>query len=578
MKKVFLLQFSFCIGLFVSAQVSFTVIEPISIAGAYDFTSNGDAADWGLADLNNPADAVQDTVVIAEDGTPGINAQGIPHSNEACSPLTNNVTGKIVMVYRYDGVSTNDCYISTKILHAQNAGAVGVIVVNRVDGVYAYSGFPDGMSTSIPFAFIGKSDGALIRSKIENGETVVAFIGNKLGLFGDDIGIKKMTTLRPQNTATAALTTQAQNEYGFDVGATIYNYGTNNQSTVNITATVVGPNGTWTQSAGPFSILPGDSIDVYTGGTNSIPAYSMTNYPAGSYSLSYEVDLGAISDEASYDDSLGYDFHISDSLISYSFIDPATNLPMVSSSWRPGGGATSWEACITYKDANASRLGLQGLYFSAAAGTNDLTGEEISLTLYEWNDVFADLNDANFGFSNLNPISYGYYYYPSDLDEVVVYQGFDTPTQLVDDQRYLVCIGNSNANVWLGFGRDANYFANINHYLQPVGPVSDGAEYYALGFGEDKTPLITMKVFDANEMSVIEKEDVSLKLYPNPAQDVLNIESIASVEVILFDLLGHVVKNQLLSSGINSVHIESLEKGLYFVKIDGKTIGSFVKN
>ena len=218
------------------------------------------------------------------------------------------------------------------------------------------------------------------------------------------------------------------------------------------------------------------------------------------------------------------------------------------------------------------------MYFSAAAGTNDLTGEEISLTLYEWNDVFADLNDANFGFSNLNPISYGYYYYPSDLDEVVVYQGFDTPTQLVDDQRYLVCIGNSNANVWLGFGRDANYYANINHYLQPVGPVSDGTQYYALGFGEDKTPLITMKVFDANEMSVIEKEDVSLKLYPNPAQDVLNIESTATVEVTLVDLLGHVVKTQLLSSGNNSVDIESLEKGLYLVKIDGTTSRSFVKN
>ena len=108
--------------------------------------------------------------------------------------------------------------------------------------------------------------------------------------------------------------------------------------------------------------------------------------------------------------------------------------------------------------------------------------------------------------------------------------------------------------------------------------MSDGTQYYALGFGEDKTPLITMKVFDANEMSVIEKEDVSLKLYPNPAQDVLNIESTATVEVTLVDLLGHVVKTQLLSSGNNSVDIESLEKGLYLVKIDGTTSRSFVKN
>ena len=258
----------------VFSQVSFTILEPASIAGGYAFTHNGDAPDWGLANLNNPADAVLDTVVIAEDGTPGINAQGIPHSNEACSPLTNDLTGKIALVYRYDGASSNDCYIGTKVLNAENAGAIGVIVVNREETVFAYGGTTDGPSTSIPFAFISKSDGALIRDRIDNGEDVVAFIGNKLGLYDDDAGIVKNQTLVSTLGATASQTSLSGSEFGFDIGTKIYNYGVNTQSNIMLTATLDGPGGNYSETVGPFSIPQGDSIDVFTGGTNNIPAFS----------------------------------------------------------------------------------------------------------------------------------------------------------------------------------------------------------------------------------------------------------------------------------------------------------------
>src|SRR3989338_426313 len=125
-------------------QITFTVTAPASIAGAYDFTSNGDGTDWGLANLLDPADAVLDTLVLVDDGTPGINAQGIPLANEGCGPLVNDLTGKIAVVYRYDGSSSNVCWYGTKVLNAQNAGAVGVIMINREDGLIDVPGTTDG--------------------------------------------------------------------------------------------------------------------------------------------------------------------------------------------------------------------------------------------------------------------------------------------------------------------------------------------------------------------------------------------------------------------------------------------------
>ena len=87
MKTIFC-TLSFCLlSVLTFGQVSFSVTAPASIAGGYNFTSNGDGTNWGLANLLDPMDAVMDTLKLVEDGTPGLNAQGIPFSNEGCGTL-----------------------------------------------------------------------------------------------------------------------------------------------------------------------------------------------------------------------------------------------------------------------------------------------------------------------------------------------------------------------------------------------------------------------------------------------------------------------------------------------------------
>lgn len=556
----------------VKGQISFSIVEPASIAGGFSFTSNGDGTNWGLPDLNDPMDAIEDTVMLVDDGTPGLNAQGIPLANEGCGTLVNDLTGKIAFVYRYDGSSSNVCWYGTKVLNAEQAGAIGVIMVNREDALINVPGTTDGPMTSIPFAFISKSDGAIIRAKLDAGEDVVAFLGNKLGLYANDVGITSQSTVSPKVAATSALTAQNASEFGFDVGTKIYNYGTATQASVTVTAEVNGPAGTWSETSAMYSLNPGDSLDVFTGGVNNLPAYSQVNYPDGRYTLTYNVDLG-IPDESNFDNSLSYDFVISDTLIGYGSLDPSTNLPVPTANYS-STTSNSIEMCMVFEDPNASRLAVEGFYFSSVTGYNsgvDLSGEEMLLSLYEWNDVFADLNDPALAFNNLNQLAGGFYYYPSDLQGETVYGTLFTPVQLADNQRYLGCVKTSNPDIYFGFDTGINYSRSLDFTLEAVSPIFTDAGEFALGFGTDIIPAMTMNVFDANSLSVDEMNRDFGIVYPNPASDELTVslnQDYGKAALSIVDVAGRQVYVNSLSSSSMNLDVSELKTGQYILFLE----------
>ncbi|GAB5417499.1 MAG: hypothetical protein Crog4KO_30810 [Crocinitomicaceae bacterium] len=551
-------------------QVSFTITEPASIAGGYNFTSNGDGTDWGLPNLLDPADAIEDTCVLAEDGTPGLNAQGIPLSYEACGPIINNVAGKIAVVYRYDGSSSNVCWYAEKILNAQNAGAIGVIMINREDALIDVPGVNGGPSCTIPFAFISSSDGAVLRERLEAGDDVIAFLGNKLGLYANDGGLINSSTIAPLISATSSMIAQDDTEFGFSVGASVYNFGNTDQNNVSLTATVTGPAGTWTETAGPYSIVSGDTLDIFTGGTNNIPAFSFSNYPQGRYTLTYTVELG-IADDSDFDNTMTYDFVISEDVISYSSIDTLTGIPTPSANFRAANSG-SFQSCHHFRDPNASRLGARGMYFSAVTGYDSgitLDGEEVPITLYQWDDNFVDLNDPNLDFSNLNAVAFGFYYYPSDLQGETVYAEFENPVQLVDDQRYLACVQINNPDVFLGHDTRIDYTSTIGLYLQPHVPNQSDNGFFALGFGEDLSPAIGLRVMDANSLNLDEVNQPKGSVYPNPANDVLIIKpgTTESATATITDMSGRIVLQSTIMAEGSSLDISTLQAGAYAVAV-----------
>ncbi len=93
-------------------------------------------------------DEVEGLVVLADDTL-------------ACNALVNAgaINGKIALIYR------GSCNFSVKALNAQNAGALGIIVINNVAGSPTAMGGTDN-SITIPAVMISNIDGALIRSLI----------------------------------------------------------------------------------------------------------------------------------------------------------------------------------------------------------------------------------------------------------------------------------------------------------------------------------------------------------------------------------------------------------------------------
>jgi hypothetical protein len=60
-------------------------------------------------------------------------------------------------------------------------------------------------------------------------------------------------------------------------------------------------------------------------------------------------------------------------------------------------------------------------------------------------------------------------------------------------------------------------------------------------------------------------ERIEAKLYPNPASNFMTLESIYKGTVLIYDMMGSVVKTQAIELGVNSISLESLNEGNYII-------------
>lgn len=117
--------------------LAMTVNSPPSIADDYE----AQAGDFGPLDPPTDGDLIVATPL------------------DACSPVAEDMTGKIALIQR------GSCDFTVKVRNAENAGAIGALVFNNVDGP------PIGMAhngtepkPSIPAMMVSKSDGETIRA------------------------------------------------------------------------------------------------------------------------------------------------------------------------------------------------------------------------------------------------------------------------------------------------------------------------------------------------------------------------------------------------------------------------------
>ncbi len=569
MKKLLLAVSVILTSSWAGAQVIVAGVSPQSIVANYAHTW-ADPASWGATpDFNIPGVFVEDTIMLVEDGSTGLNAQGHPVSQEGCNPLTNDLTGKIAVIYR------NTCNFSLKALNAQNAGAVGVIIINRDPEVVGMGAGTDAPSVTIPVVMLTNFDGATLVNEMANGPVVV-FMGNKTGLFANDIAISPGAALAPKAGHVHSLLAQNGTEFNFDLGARIYNPGSADQATVSLNAKITNPAGTivYDNTVSGLSIVSGDSTDVYPGSASTLPNFSLSSYSAGTYTVTYTANLGG-TDEYDGDNTVTYTFTVNDSVFSYAKRDTATNSLSASNFYRPGTNNQTYSVCTVINDPNASRVAATGVYFAAtkATGTTPLDGEEMALYLYTWDDAFTDLNDANFPANNawtLTEVASGFYYYPGDLQGEVVYGAFTTPIVLADNQRYLACVQSVNLDLYLGYD-DQNYTWNTDYYLQPMFPNESDGDRFAVGFGSDLPTALGVGLVDKNSIGLAETNVIEGVAYPNPAVDevTVSIEGEGVASLTITDVAGKVamVNSINLVNGKSDVNIAGLEAGIYVFNV-----------
>ena len=572
MKKLLLTLSVVASAYWSSAQVIVAGVSPNSIIANYPFTWAEPGA-WGTPDFNIPGTFVQDTLMLVDDGSTGTNAQGHPVAQEGCNTLVNNLTGKIAVIYR------NTCEFGKKAFNAQEAGAVGVIIINRDADVIPMGGGTDGPNVTIPCVMLGNAEGALLVEAMQT-ESVVVFMGNKTGLFANDIGLSRNAALIPKLGAVPALLAQSGTEFNFELGARVYNPGSNAQTNVSINAKIVGPssNVVYDNTVTGLSIATTDSVDVDPSQPSNFPQFSLSSYPAGKYTLTYTISLDGVADEYDGDNSISTTFTVNDNIYGYAQLDPTTNLPKPTLFYRPATNNNTFSICTVIDNPNASRVGVAGVYFAASNNTATLAGEEIALYLYKWEDVFTDLNDAAVGFNSLTEVASGFYYFPSDLQSQTVYGQFNTAVALENNQRYLACAQTTNVEVFLGHEGSTNYTWNMDYYLQPMSPGESDGSYTFAGFGADIPNSLGVKIIDVATIGLGENASVEGNAYPNPATDAVTIsidgEGVANLTVT--DIAGKVVISNAVSlnGGKANVNIASLNAGIYVFNValeNGKT-------
>ncbi len=583
MRKVILSLAVLVLSASAIAQVSCTVLSPGSIAGNLVFEwADPAGGDWATPDFTVPNTNVQGFLALAEDGTAGTATTPDAHllTNEACSALINNtdmnpnndMTGKIAILYR------GTCQFGTKALNAQNAGAIAVVMINHSGDPVGMAGGNDGTSVTIPVVMISTMDGEAILNELANGP-VEMFLGNKQNLHVNDMGGKDDEYIVSDfGGAHSAIYD------GFTPGLQVYNFGSADNAVI-VTATIDGPgtSADYTSSIGPITILSGDTLSIFDGNPESFNAWNLGigNYPAGEYTLTYDVVIDGVSDDDIVDNNYVSTFWVNNEVISLSNLD-GSNMPVANT--YPFNSDSEYKACMMFQEANASTLAARGLYFVPYSDTTTypLEGAEYIFYAYEWNDTWVDVTNPGFTSSfseyvtDLSLVTAASYVVNTNNEAGTVrYSDFDNPFILVDNQRYLFCIeptgvANGVNEISIGYDKTIDYGGNYGIYLQPISPVFVDATWYT-GWSGTSAPSIGLRTMSPASVGLAELANFSATAYPNPAKDAVkvSVSDKGMGTLVVTDLAGKAVytSNVDLTSGNTTVNIASFESGMYIFNV-----------
>ncbi len=543
-----------------NAQIIVRGISPASIAGNHPFTW---ADNWGSTpDFNIAGTFVQDTLAMCEDGTPGTSTTTIPHplSQEACSALTNgsSVAGKIAVMYR------GSCEFGVKALNAQNEGAVAVIIINRDPDPVGMGGGAQGANLTIPVVMVGSGPGQAITNAMLAGD-VVMFLGNKVGILGDDMTINPEIAKIP----TSAGVPSVLSNNIFDPAVRVFNYGNEPQTGVVINLKVNGPGtggpSVYDNSITGLSVPVSDSAEALAGTANILPTLDLATLSDGEYFMEYTVSSDS-TDEDPTDNMYSSSFTVNTNWLSGSRLD-ANDDPVHNTYPQNTDNPGIYEACMSFTNPDASEVMATGVKFVPSGDTSaiDMTGEEITFTIYEWsapNDLATLVSP---------PVYSTVTYLAGNNDnQTVIFHPFEQAVPLVDDMVYLVCATSTAVtNVVFGYDNAIDYSGNEEYDILLAAPIQIAGTWFTGWAGTNAISLgLELK---PNTVGLEENTTLEAVAFPNPTNDVINLRVNASGDatVTITDLAGKTVATipVVIAGNAAVVNTSNLEAGAYIMTV-----------
>lgn len=540
------------------SQEVFFVFPPATSNGAYEMTW-ADGADWSTPDITNPLNNVTGVLAMADDGQE-LDDNSLNDAHDACEDIINGaeIDGKIAVVYR--GL----CEFGAKALRCQDAGAIAVIIINRDNEVIQMGGGVDGPDVTIPVVMLSSFSGEIIVTEMNEGNDITALIGTNAGAFASNVASLNGDYLRTNFGAHLAQSSSLSEE--LFIGTWVRNFGTEDMD-VTVNATIfLDDNMLYDEASEPITISPNDTAFF------SMPNYAGGMSEAGIYTLTYDINI-PVEDEFPFDNSISMILNVNNEKLAYCRMD-ANGDPIIASGTRPADMADddTFSECIVYHEANGSETNALGLYFAASIDTpEELIGQLITASLYQWFDEFEDLNDDNFGFTDLDVIASTDYEYLENLPNEYIFVPFEEPVQLEDDQRYMFCVTSTSGSIRLGFDGGMDMGLNQANYLKPFSITESNGEWFGAGFGVDNTATVIASLAAVNSVNET-VTDSKLEAYPNPAIDMVQIPFTKANQVIavdVYDVTGKLVLSQSnTQKAVNmlKVDVSTLETGLFTLK------------
>lgn len=538
-----------------SAQITFFVTNPANLKGQYSFGRSA-ATGWGH-DLDTSV--AQGTLIVGRDSTAG--------DSLACNTQLANAAacaGKIVVLYR------GSCEFGLKALRAQQAGAKGVVIVNNVAGAPITLGpGANGVNVTIPTLMISQESGALLRPQIDAGN-VTAIIGNKRGLFANDLGMTIKEVVVAPNWATPVNQVENSGGYKVPVGVSCLNYGTSARTAVTVNANIT-KNGTvvYNRDTTVATVAVNDSLFV------SFPTFDPASHGLGRYALKYTV-TGNGTEDFPDDNSVTTRFIISDTSWSKGRIDSATLVPQYTNGYtRSGGGAVELGSIfLANKGSRLRAMRLTGALTIAA--TDSLNGEAMVARMYEWQDANSDnVVDA----AELIQLAEGFYTYTVNeryafktmlLEDIVTSQ---PGVVMADSATYLFSLFYPGAKTaFIASDEQVDYTTTVP-YIQQRAVVLYSDAWYSDGFGREIMPAIRVD-FQPVTTSVQNetRNDLKIGVYPNPANDRILVrvsgdDFLGEMNYDVIDITGRIVKSGKRTAEGNfesfTVEVGDLQHGTY---------------